>query len=87
MTYDLVSLQNEDEYNFILYNDWSKLYTTWKEQFAIWIGLNDLEKEDRWEWSDGSALEYPIPYQISSYPPWQSGPMANNIEPNNLGVK
>ena len=76
MTYDLVSLQDADEYEFLISNDWSELYQTYKESFAIWIGLNDLEKEDDWRWSDGSSFEYPIPGST----PWLSS------EPNNHGV-
>ena len=76
MIYDLVSLQDKNEYDFVLSNEWSELYKTYKETFAIWIGLNDRDKEDDWQWSDGSSLKYPIASNL----PWI------NNEPNNHNV-
>lgn len=73
MIYDLVSLQDKNEYDFVLSYDWSELYKTYKETFAIWIGLNDIDEEDDWRWSDNSPLKYPIASNL----PWIKN------EPNN----
>jgi len=72
-TYDLVSLQNADEYSFILNNDWSEVYKEWKAQFGIWVGLNDRDEEGKWTWSDGSPLEYANPNPTAQTPPWRRG--------------
>jgi len=71
--YDLVSLQNEDEYNFILNTEWSELYKKWKAQFGIWVGLNDRDEEGTWTWSDGSSLNYANPNPTAHTPPWRKG--------------
>lgn len=71
--YDLVSLQNEDEYNFILNTEWSEIYKKWKEQFGIWIGLNDRDEEGKWTWSDGAPLDYGNPSPTAQTPPWKRG--------------
>ena len=77
--YDLVSLQSEDEYNFILYYEWSDIYNEWGHTFHIWTGLNDLDKEGEWRWSDGSILQYAKPKAIWTSP-WRPG------EPLDTGV-
>jgi hypothetical protein len=76
MIYNLVSLQDKNEYDFVLSYDWSELYKTYKETFAIWIGLNDIDEEDDWRWSDNSPLKYPIASNL----PWIKN------EPNNHNV-
>ena len=56
LIYDLISIQSEEEHVFMIENNWSDVYAKWKAQFAIWIGLNDVEKEGQWKWSDGQNL-------------------------------
>ena len=74
--FDLISLQDKDEYNFMLHYNWSALYDEWKEQFSIWVGLNDREEESKWVWSDGSNYKG---NGIESLP-WMPG------EPNDQNV-
>ena len=52
-------------------NNWSDVYVEFKASFMIWIGLNDVEKEGQWKWSDGQnlictrwALEEPNNYLV-----------------------
>ena len=81
-SYDLISLQSVEEYNFMLHYNWSTLYNEWKESFSLWTGLNDIEEESLWNWSDGSSFLYQN-YEnrgIDSLP-WTQG------EPNNQNVK
>ena len=81
-SYDLISLQSEEEYSFMLHYNWSTLYDKWKESFSIWTGLNNLNEDVEWHWSDGSSFQY-TNYEnegISSLP-WTQG------EPNNQRVR
>lgn len=81
-SYDLISLQSEDEYNFMLHYNWSAVYDEWKQSFSIWTGLNYIKDEFEWQWSDGSSFHYPG-YEnkgIRSLP-WTQG------EPNNQNVR
>ena len=78
ITYDLLSLQDKAEYNFVLSYDWSGIYTEDRKAFAIWTGLNDLDKNGEWTWSDGSQLNYGSPNISSS--PWKDGhPKENSV--------
>ena len=71
--FDLVSLRDKEEYDFILNTEWSDVYTTWKEYFGIWIGLNDIQSEGEWKWSDCSKLDYPEATTTFENPPWMPG--------------
>ena len=75
--YDLVSLRDKDEYEFLLNTEWSEVYKEWgieKKMFHIWIGLNDILSEGRWKWSDCSKLDYAKPINRSlPNPPWMPG--------------
>ena len=83
--YDLISLQSEKEYDFLLHNDWCYTcgkdtptpYNSWKEKGSFWTGLNDIDVEGEYEWSDGSVLEYGKTFKTK---PWME------TEPNNSGV-
>ena len=82
--YDLISLHSVEEYNFMLHYNWSILYDEWKQSFSIWTGLNNIEDESSWNWSDGSAFLYQN-YEtkgINSLP-WAPGePNNQNVNPN-----
>ena len=81
-SYDLISLQSEDEYNFMLHYNWSAVYDKWKQSFSIWTGLNYIKDELEWQWSDGSSFHYPGYENKGIYSlPWIQG------EPNNQNVR
>ena len=81
-SYDLISLQSVEEYNFMLQYNWSTMYDEWKESFSIWTGLNDIEEESLWKWSDESSFLYQN-YETKGIHslPWTLG------EPNNQNVR
>ena len=71
LIYDLISIQSEEEHVFMIENNWSDVYVEFKASFMIWIGLNDVEWEGHWKWSDGQnlictrwALEEPNNYLV-----------------------
>ena len=80
-SYDLISLQSVEEYNFMLHYNWSTMYDKSKESFSIWTGLNDIEEESLWNWSDGSSVLYQN-YETNGINslPWSLG------EPNDQNV-
>ena len=81
-SYDLITLQSEEEYNFMLHYNWSALYGEWKGSISIWTGLNNIDEESEWNWSDESPFFYQD-YEIKgiSSLPWAQG------EPNNQYVR
>jgi len=80
-TYDLISIQSQEEYDLAVNgpkvdgqkgNNWdSDVYGKYKKSFAIWIGLNDMDNEGQFKWSDGQEL--------GKYTKWAKG------EPNDHG--
>jgi hypothetical protein len=86
LKYDLISLQSEEEYNFLVNNNWCSYcginmsFRSWKDHAHLWTGLNDRDVEGEYKWSDGAVLDYADPITSATNPPWRTG------EPNNIGV-
>ena len=78
--YDLLSIQSENEFNWILTRKWSDVYNKGKDQFHIWIGLHRAIP-DILTWTDGSTVKYGDPEKKdengNSVKPWR------DPEPNN----
>ena len=86
LSYDLISLQSESEYNFLMHSNWcsncgiNRTFTSWKKWGQFWTGLNDRDVEGEYQWSDGTVLEYADPITNATSLPWTPG------EPRDWGV-
>jgi len=78
----LASIHSFDEYNAAL-NVCQDINVEKNTEYACWLGLNDIQSESVWQWSDGSALSFGFdvdgqPVSGSDTPPWAEE------EPNNF---
>nr|QNH72433.1 toxin candidate TRINITY_DN13207_c0_g2_i1.p1 [Pachycerianthus borealis] len=53
---DLASIRYPEEQEFVF--EWVKRVNKMHHNKYYWIGLNDIEKEKKWRWIDGSTYYY-----------------------------